>query len=462
MPMRLLAGAMVAVLLAWQPVAAQEGGTLAERRAAARKQQAELRERIAILQKDLEAGDAARRDAASALKASESAISTLNRELSELQQQEKDVQADLQAIQADTERQTAALAQRRQELAEQLRAQYASGLSPWTALLSGDDPQSIGRDLGYLGYVSQAQARMVRQVQETLEALKRLDARAQARQKELAQVGKDMEARKADLQKQQAERETVLRRIEADLREQRRQADRLAKDESRLGGLVSRLEQEIAREQERRRQEALRREQEARRLAQEREAARKAEQAARQAQLQAQRERDRAEAERARQQVEQARARAREAEAAQRQAEREQAPAAVRPGTYSGLRQGLPYPVNGETQGRFGAQRPEGGIWRGVVIRAAEGTRVRAVADGVVVFAGWLGGFGNLIIVDHGEQYLSVYAYNQSLLHEVGDAVRGGQAVATVGSTGGQVEPGLYFEIRHKGVPVNPQLWLRR
>src|SRR5690606_26972974 len=115
MPMRLLAGAMVAVLLAWQPVAAQEGGTLAERRAAARKQQAELRERIAILQNDLEAGDAARRDAASALKASESAISTLNRELSELQQQEKDVQADLQAIQADTERQTAALAQRRQE-----------------------------------------------------------------------------------------------------------------------------------------------------------------------------------------------------------------------------------------------------------------------------------------------------------------------------------------------------------
>lgn len=460
MSLRLLAGVVVAVLLAGQPVAAQDSGTLSERRAAARKQQAELRDRIAALEKTLETSDAARRDAARALKSSESAISTLNRELAELQQQERDVQSDLKTIQADTERQNGVLAQRRQELSDQLRAQYASGLSPWTALLSGDDPQSIGRDLGYLGYVSQAQAQLVRQVQETLEELTRLDARAQSRQKELAQLEHDMVARKADLQKQQAEREEVLKRIEEELRQQRRQADRLTQDESRLGDLVGSLEKEIAREQERRRQEALRREQEARKLAQEREAARKAEQAARQAQLQAQRERDRNEAERARQQVEQARIRAQQAEAAQ-QAAQQQAPVPV-PAGAGGLRQGLPHPVSGDVQGRFGAQRPEGGVWRGIVIRAAEGTPVRAVANGTVVFAGWLSGFGNLIIVDHGEQYLSVYAYNQSLLHEVGDAVRGGQAVATVGSTGGQVEPGLYFEIRHKGAPINPQLWLRR
>lgn len=461
MPARLLAGVVAAALLMWQPAAAQKDGTLSERRAAARKQQAELRERIATLQKELDAGDAARRDATKALKASESAISTLNRELADLQQQEKDVQADLKRIQMDAEKQTIGLAQRRQELADQLRAQYASGLSPWTALLSGGDPQSIGRDLTYLGYVSQAQANMVRQVQDALQELKRLDARAQARKKELVQVEQDTLSRKADLLKQQVERETVLQRIEDDLRQQRGQANRLTQDESRLGGLITNLEKEIAREQERRRLEAIRREQEARRLAQEREAARQAEQAARQAQLQAQRERDRDEAERARQQVEQARARARSAEAAQKAA-REQAPVAPSSSGQAGLRQGLPYPVSGEVQGRFGSQRPEGGVWRGIVIRSAEGTSVRSVADGKVVYSGWLGGFGNLLIVDHGEQYLSVYAYNQSLLHEVGDTVRAGQAVATVGSTGGQVEPGLYFEIRHKGSPINPQLWLRR
>lgn len=118
-------------------------------------------------------------------------------------------------------------------------------------------------------------------------------------------------------------------------------------------------------------------------------------------------------------------------------------------------------PVRGEVQGRFGADRPEGGKWRGIVIRSAEGTVVNSVAAGRVVFANWLRGFGNLIIVDHGAAELTVYGYNQSLLKQVGDVVNKGEAIARVGSTGGQVEPGLYFEIRQKGQPVNPALWFK-
>ena len=126
------------------------------------------------------------------------------------------------------------------------------------------------------------------------------------------------------------------------------------------------------------------------------------------------------------------------------------------------MRKGLSYPVTGEVQGRFGAERPDGGIWRGIVLRAAEGAPVKAIAAGKVVYANWLKGFGNMIIVDHGQQYMSIYAYNQSLLKSVGDAVGAGQTIATVGATGGQVESGLYFEIRHNGAPINPLLWLRR
>ena len=80
--------------------------------------------------------------------------------------------------------------------------------------------------------------------------------------------------------------------------------------------------------------------------------------------------------------------------------------------------------------------------------------------SGTVVYADWLRGFGNLIIVDHGQQYLTVYAYNQSLLKRVGDSVAAGDTIATVGVTGGQVESGLYFEIRHRGAPVDPAQWL--
>ena len=128
---------------------------------------------------------------------------------------------------------------------------------------------------------------------------------------------------------------------------------------------------------------------------------------------------------------------------------------------FPGLTKGLPRPVQGEIQGRFGAQRPEGGLWRGIVLRAATGTSVRAVAAGRVESAHWVCGFGSLLIIGHGRQYLSIYAYNQSLLRQVGDVVARGDEVARVGATGGQVEPGLYFELRHQGAPINPEVWLK-
>ncbi len=118
--------------------------------------------------------------------------------------------------------------------------------------------------------------------------------------------------------------------------------------------------------------------------------------------------------------------------------------------------------MHGEVLGRFGAERPEGGLWRGIVLRSPEGAKVQSIASGRVVYSNWLSGFGNIIIVDHGAKFLSVYAYNQSLLKRVGDIVDTGDTIATVGATGGQVDSGLYFEIRHQGTPVNPLLWLRQ
>jgi septal ring factor EnvC (AmiA/AmiB activator) len=95
-----------------------------------------------------------------------------------------------------------------------------------------------------------------------------------------------------------------------------------------------------------------------------------------------------------------------------------------------------------------------------VFIRAAEGQPVRAIAAGQVVFADWMRGFGNLLIVDHGEKYLSVYANNESLLKQVGDPVAAGEPIATVGATGGSEQSGLYFELRHLGKPFDPLTWV--
>lgn len=127
----------------------------------------------------------------------------------------------------------------------------------------------------------------------------------------------------------------------------------------------------------------------------------------------------------------------------------------------SGLNKGAPWPLRGRLLGRFGQTRPDtGDVWRGILINASEGAPVKAVASGHVVFADWMRGFGNLVIIDHGNNYLSVYGYNQSVTRRVGDSVKTGEVIARAGSTGGQVEPALYFEIRQGTTPVNPLQWL--
>jgi septal ring factor EnvC (AmiA/AmiB activator) len=129
---------------------------------------------------------------------------------------------------------------------------------------------------------------------------------------------------------------------------------------------------------------------------------------------------------------------------------------------FSTLRGKLRLPVTGELTGRFGAPRGATGIEaKGVFIRAPEGQPVRAIAAGQVVYADWMRGFGNLLIVDHGEAYLSIYANNDALLRQVGDVVAGGEALATTGASGGNEETGLYFELRHLGKAFDPLRWVK-
>jgi septal ring factor EnvC (AmiA/AmiB activator) len=131
-------------------------------------------------------------------------------------------------------------------------------------------------------------------------------------------------------------------------------------------------------------------------------------------------------------------------------------------GRFSTLRGKLALPVRGELSSRFGTPRGAAGTEaKGVFIRAPEGQPVRAVAGGQVVYADWMRGFGNLLIVDHGESYLSIYANNESLLKQMGDAVAPGEAVATTGSSGGNEETGLYFEMRHLGRAFDPLSWVK-
>jgi len=123
----------------------------------------------------------------------------------------------------------------------------------------------------------------------------------------------------------------------------------------------------------------------------------------------------------------------------------------------------LNWPTAGKIKSRFGSRRAIGKLrWKGILIQARSGNDVHAVARGRVAFADWLRGYGLIIILDHGDGYMSLYGHNQSLFKEIGEWVEEGETIATVGNSGGQIRSNLYFELRFKGKPINPVKWCKR
>lgn len=125
------------------------------------------------------------------------------------------------------------------------------------------------------------------------------------------------------------------------------------------------------------------------------------------------------------------------------------------------LKKKLKWPTTGRLSKKFGQRRSGALRWKGVLMSANLGNRVNAIAEGIVLYADWLKGFGWVTVIDHGKGYMSLYGHNQALLKSVGDYVEKNEPVALVGQSGGQSSPGLYFEIRYKGKTVNPARWCR-
>ncbi|SFX39365.1 murein hydrolase activator EnvC family protein [Marinospirillum alkaliphilum] len=127
------------------------------------------------------------------------------------------------------------------------------------------------------------------------------------------------------------------------------------------------------------------------------------------------------------------------------------------------MRGNLPWPIQGRVLSAFGSRQHNNRlVSRGMLIQASEGAPVQAIHGGRVVFADWLRGFGFMIIIDHGDGFMSLYGHNQTLRKQPGDWVNGGEVIATAGATGGQQQTGLYFEIRRQGQPVDPVSWIAR
>jgi septal ring factor EnvC (AmiA/AmiB activator) len=439
------------------PVHAAKITERSKQKQVAEAERAALRHKLSNLKRDINQTETAKSHAADALARSEAAISDANRSLRELTEEQIQTASKLAQLSKEQTELAGSVDLQQKKLAKLLREHYVAGNEERIKLLlSGDNPNRINRDLQYMGYVSQAQAKLLQELQANLQTIAKNKGDTENAKSELDEIAQEERAQKAILEKEKGKRATLVSQLSSKLTTQRKAAGNIQRDEQRLAGLVDKLAVLI--EQQRKADAA--------------EAERKRQQAARaRAQRQKQNTMDaksqakgtsapvRRGSERNKERIDQ------DESAEKSVARNELTPdGSVQDGaianSFSALRGRLRLPVKGELLAKFGSKREDGPNWKGLFIRAAEGVEIKAVAQGRVIFADWLRGFGNLIIVDHGSQYITIYGNNQSVLKRAGDAVRMGDVIASAGNSGGNEQTGLYFEMRHQGRAFDPLGWV--
>lgn len=361
----------------------------------------DLKGRIETLRRDMSVAEESKTYAADQLRETESAISNANRRLHELGTERAELKAQLADIDTQSRRLGRQAAAQQDQLARLLNRQFVGGeADALKLLLSGHDPNQSGRDKYFLTQLSRAKADLIQQLRVVETEKKRLADAVRERQTQMAGIERQQQESRAQLLERKQQRLTKLAAIAGRIKAQRREIGTLKRDEQRLTRLIKGLARSATTTKAPPRTGA-----------------------------------------------------------GGKAAARSHDPGEVG-GAFAALRGQLRLPVKGTIAGRFGSPRAEGGAsWKGVFIRAAEGAEVKAVAAGTVVFSDWLRGFGNLLIIDHGDDFLSVYGNNESLLAALGASVKSGESVATVGNSGGNPDSGLYFELRHRGQPFDPVKW---
>lgn len=356
------------------------------------------------------------------LKKTESEMGQLEKQVQGLQQDLKKSEEEIQRLDSEKKKLEGARLEQQRLIGIQARAAYQSGRQEYVKLLlNQQNPEKFSRTLTYYDYLSEARMEQLATFNETLRQLTNVELEIVNQQSQLLEQKSALDGRREQLASVRKERQLALAKLSKEFSARDQKLKARQQEQANLARVLKTIEETLARQ-------------------------------------------------------------AREAEAARQQAllaEREQQSvgSSAKPtnsgplvssgasfgGPFAKARGKLPWPVNGRLVARYGT--PRGGDartkWDGVLIGASAGSQVHAVHGGRVVFADWLRGAGLLVILDHGNGYLSLYGHNQSLLKDAGDIVKAGEAISTVGNSGGQDTSALYFAIRQQGRPIDPAQWCR-
>ena len=381
---------------------------------------------LGALRERLAARDSLRQRLAEA----ERRVAAVNAELTLTESATRTLEKELDALRAEQGAARERIESQRELLARSLVLAARNGHADrLVLLLRQEDPTRLARLLRYQRHVADAQAARLGELRQQLDAFQQREVQIADEASAVAKRKGELEQQRAELARARAERQALLAQAEQDVDRDERRVRAIEQDQRELKGVLARIA--------RREAEAREREQTDRR---------------------------------------------REEQARTRQATPPAGPPSTRPPPddtapapagplvsatptpsapgerFSARRSRLPWPVSGQLKARFGTRRESGRTrWDGVVIAARPGSSVRSIHAGKVVYADVLGGYGLLVIVDHGEGYLSLYGYNDAVLKRVGQRVQAGEPIASVGDRGSA--SGAYFEIRHRGQPVNPSVW---
>jgi septal ring factor EnvC (AmiA/AmiB activator) len=422
------------------PAFADERAQTQQQLDAARKDVTELKKRLGELQQEK---SGVQKD----LRGTETEMGKLEKQVEALQKEQKKTESELQRLDQEKKKLQSARVEQQRLIAIQARAAYQSGREEYLKLLlNQQNPEKFARTLTYYDYLSQARLAQLHGFNETLRQLASVEKDIDLQQAQLLVQRSTLDSQREELDNVRQERQQALAKLNQDVKARDQKLQTREQEQADLANVLKTIEETLARQ------------------------AREAEEA-RQKALIAQQE-----AEKQRQREEQARALAKNSSSKKSAEDDDEAPV-KRPvkapgvlvssagvsygGPFAEARGKLPWPVDGRLLARFGETRGDDARtkWDGVMISAAAGSQVHAVHGGRVVFADWLRGAGLLVILDHGNGFLSLYGHNQSLLKDAGDIVKAGEAISTVGNSGGQDTPALYFAIRQQGRPSDPAQW---
>ncbi|WP_070884562.1 murein hydrolase activator EnvC [Pseudomonas sp. D1-3] len=395
----------------------------ADQKADTQKQLDAARADVAELKKLLEQLQQEKSGVQKQLKTTETEMGELENQVKGLREELQESEEELKRLDQEKKKLQGARLEQQRLIGIQARAAYQGGRQEYIKLLlNQQNPEKFSRTLTYYDYLAEARMAQLTAFNETLRQLANVEQDISHHQQQLQAQKGELDSRSAQLAEVRKERQQALAKLNKDYaaRDQRLRARE--QEQAELGRVLRTIEQTLARQ-------------------------------AREAEAQRQREL--------------AAAREKPSTPAATGKRAESAPLVSSGATYGGpfanAKGKLPWPVNGRLVARYGTPRGEDARtkWDGVLIGATAGSQVRAVHGGRVVFADWLRGSGLLVILDHGNGYLTLYGHNQSLLKDAGDIVKAGDPIATVGTSGGQDTPALYFAIRQQGRASDPAQWCR-